>query len=313
MNADPQAPALKTPDAVPRHWVETMPPRLQPWLRLIRLDRPIGTWLLFWPCVFGLALGAAAEGRGFPNPWYVALCGVGSVVMRGAGCVYNDIVDRDFDARVARTRERPIASGRIGLRAAWAFAILLSLAGLVVLLAFDRTAILLGIGSLALIACYPFMKRITWWPQAWLGLTFNWGVPFGFAAETGHLAPAVYLFYAGTFFWTLGYDTIYAHQDKEDDMLVGVKSSAIRLGARTIPWMYGFYALAFGLMLAGGILDGLRIVFAAAMLVAGAHLVWQVRLLDIDDPVQCLKLFKANRETGALIAAALILGAVARV
>ena len=313
MSADPQAPVIKTPDAVPRHWVEAMPAGLQPWLRLIRLDRPIGTWLLFWPCVFGLALGAAAEGRGYPNLWYVALTGIGSVVMRGAGCVYNDIVDRDFDRKVARTRSRPIASGAVSVRAGWAFAILLSLIGLAILLMFNRAAILLGVASLALIACYPFMKRITWWPQAWLGLTFNWGVPFGFAAEAGHLGPAAYVFYAGTFFWTMGYDTIYAHQDKEDDMLIGVKSSAIRLGVRTIPWMYVFYALAFALMLAGGILDGLRVVYAAALAVAGAHLVWQVRALDIDDPVQCLRLFKANRETGALISAALILGSLAGV
>jgi 4-hydroxybenzoate polyprenyltransferase len=317
MTADPQAPCAhapertRTPDAVPKHWVEAMPAALRPWLRLVRLDRPIGTWLLFWPCVFGLALGAAAQGRGFPNPWYVLLTGVGSVVMRGAGCVYNDIVDRDYDAQVARTRVRPIASGAIGVKAAWAFASVLGLVGLAILLMFNRVAVLLGIASLVLIAAYPLMKRITWWPQAWLGLTFNWGVPFGFAAQTGHLGPAAYLFYAGTFFWTMGYDTIYAHQDKADDMLIGVKSSAIKLGPRTIPWMYAFYALSLALMILGGVATGLRIVFVSAMLIAGAHLIWQIRALDIDDPVQCLKLFKSNRETGAIVSAAIVLGALA--
>jgi len=154
------------------------------------------------------------------------------------------------------------------------------------------------------------MKRITWWPQAWLGLTFNWGVPFGYAAMTGTIAPAALLFYAGCFFWTMGYDTIYAHQDKEDDMLIGVKSSAIRLGARSKPWLYVFYALAFALMIAGGLAAGLRIVFVLSMLVAGAHLLWQLRSLDIDRPLRCLMLFKSNRDTGVLIAAALILGSV---
>ena len=314
MSADPQAPqhpAARPADSVRASWVEYAPIAVQPYLRLMRLDRPIGAWLLYWPCVFGLALGAAATGGKFPDPLYVVLTGIGAVVMRGAGCTYNDIVDRDFDARVARTRGRPIPSGAVSVKQAWAFAIAQGLIGFAILLTFNRLAILLGVGSLFLIACYPFMKRITWWPQAWLGLTFNWGVPFGFAAATGFLAPAAGIFYAGCFCWTLGYDTIYAHQDKEDDILIGVKSTAIRLGASTLPWMAGFYAAAFVLILAGGLTAGLGVAFGLAMLAPGAHLIWQLRTLDIDRPFLCLRLFKANRDTGALIAAALLFGLMA--
>jgi 4-hydroxybenzoate polyprenyltransferase len=274
----------------------------------MRLDRPIGAWLLFWPCVFGLALGAAAIGDSYPPPLYIALCGIGAVVMRGAGCTYNDIVDRDFDARVERTRGRPIPSGAVTVPAAWTFALVLSLAGLLILSAFNRFAIVLGASSLLLVAAYPFMKRITWWPQAWLGLTFNWGVLFGYAAMTDTLAISALLFYAGCFFWTVGYDTIYAHQDKEDDVLIGVKSTALRLGHRTKPWLYVFYAAAVVLMIAGGIAAGLHLSFLAGMLAVGAHMLWQVWTLDIDRPDSCLRLFKSNRETGVLIAAALILG-----
>jgi len=317
MSADPQAPdrpavTSRPADAVRTGWIDDAPRGLQPYLRLMRLDRPIGAWLLYWPCVFGLALGAAAMGRNFPNPLYVVLTGIGAVVMRGAGCTYNDIVDRDYDARVARTRGRPIPSGAVSVKQAWAFALAQGLIGFLILLVFNRFAILLGASSLLLVVCYPFMKRITWWPQAWLGLTFNWGALFGYAAETGSLSLAAYLFYAGCFFWTMGYDTIYAHQDKEDDILIGVKSSAIRLGAASKPWLYAFYAAALVLMLAGGFAAGLGIMFALAMLVAGAHLLWQLRSLDIDRPLLCLRLFKANRDTGALIAAALVLGAMAR-
>jgi len=320
MSADPQAPnsaasmtERRPADATPASWVHAMPPAVRPYLRLMRLDRPIGTWLLFWPCVFGLALAAPATKQSFPDVWSIALCGLGSIIMRGAGCTYNDIVDRDFDAQVARTRGRPIPSGAVSVASAWAFAIGLSLFGLLILSTFNRFAILLGTSSLMLVAAYPFMKRITWWPQAWLGLTFNWGVLFGYAATTGTLALGAYLFYAGCFFWTIGYDIIYAHQDKEDDILIGVKSAAIRLGAQSKVWMYGFYTAAFLLMLGGGFAVGLRWVFAGAMLVPGAHLLWQLRSLDIDRPLLCLRLFKSNRETGALIAAALVLGAMAGV
>ncbi len=315
MNTSSQAPLLpnsdRPGDSVPSSWVDQSPVALRPYLRLIRLDRPIGIWLLFWPCVFGLILGAVAEGRVFPSGMSVLLMGIGSVLMRGAGCTYNDIVDRDYDAQVARTRGRPIPSGAISVARAAVFAVALCLASFFVLLIFNRTTIILGIASLALVAAYPFMKRITWWPQAWLGLTFNWGALLGYVAETGRLEAPGLVLYAALFMWTLGYDTIYAHQDKEDDALIGVKSSARKLGTRTKPWLYVFYALAFFLLLLSGWFAGLGFVFVASLAVAGAHLAWQAHALDIDRPLQCLRLFKSNRDTGALIAASMLLGAIA--
>jgi len=296
-------------DAVPWTLVDRAPPKVQPYLRLMRLDRPIGTWLLYWPCVFGLALGAAAESRPFVqlgDLWLVILLGVGAIVMRGAGCTYNDIVDRDFDAKVARTRGRPIPSGAVSVKQAWMFAVGLCLVGLLILLQLNWFAVALGAGSLILIVGYPFMKRITWWPQAWLGLTFNWGAVLGFAAQTGTIDTADAMLYAGLFFWTLGYDTIYAHQDKDDDALIGVKSTARLLGARSREWILGFYAVAFTLILAAGFAEHEGWPFVLLMLLAGAHMLWQVHTLNIDDSAHCLKLFRANRETGALIAIALI-------
>lgn len=308
--AGDSAATVKPADAVAAAVIDRAPPVLQPYLRLMRLDRPIGTWLLYWPCVFGLILGASADSRPFGN-WHdiflVILLGIGAIVMRGAGCVYNDIVDRDFDAAVARTRGRPIPSGAVSVRGAWAFAIGLSFVGLIVLLCLNRTAISLGIGSLALVAAYPFMKRITWWPQAWLGLTFNWGAVLAYAAQTGSVDIGDLYLYAGLFFWTLGYDTIYAHQDKDDDALIGVKSTARLFGDKTRQWILGFYAAAFTLILASGFAEHTGFVWVFLLFAAGAHMMWQVRSLDIDDSAICLKLFRANRETGALIAAAMII------
>lgn len=276
----------------------------------MRLDRPIGIWLLFWPCVFGLCAGAAAQKFAYPSPRLIVLCALGSIVMRGAGCTFNDIVDRKYDAKVARTRGRPIPSGAVSVMAAWVFTIALGLIGFVILLQFNRLSIELGIISLGFIAAYPFMKRVTWWPQAWLGLTFNWGAPLGFAAETGRLTLPVFLLYAGCFFWTLGYDTIYAHQDKEDDVLIGVKSSALKLGAMTKYWIYIFYGFAFVLFLAAGLMAGLGVSFALFLFVAGLHLLWQAYSLDTGRPLTCLKIFKSNRDAGALIAAAFLLGTI---
>jgi len=296
-------------DAVPRTWVDGAPRAAQPYLRLMRLDRPIGTWLLFLPCVFGLAMGAFATGHGFGSRRDIELLvlfGIGSIVMRGAGCTYNDIVDRDFDAAVARTRGRPIPSGAVGVGAAWVFLVAQCLAGLAILLQLNRFTVVLGASSLALIAIYPFMKRITWWPQAWLGLTFNWGVLMGFAAERGALALPAFVLYAACFFWTLGYDTIYAHQDKDDDALIGVKSTARLFGAHSRGWIAGFYTLTVALAICAGVLLGWPVRFAALMLAPALHLAWQVRALDIDKPEVCLKLFRANRDSGLLIAAALI-------
>jgi len=258
--------------------------------------------------VFGLALGAAAMGHGFDSwrdAWLVALFAAGSVVMRGAGCTYNDIVDRDIDAAVARTRGRPIPSGAVSVKSAAIFLAAQCAIGLIILLQLNVFAIALGAASLVLIAIYPFMKRITWWPQAWLGLTFNWGALLGFAAQAGHLALPAWLLYAGCFFWTLGYDTIYALQDVEDDALIGVKSTARLFGARSGRWIAGFYAAAWVLILAAGLSAGFRWPFALLLLAAGAHLAWQVRRLDAADPAVCLRLFRANRDTGLLIATAL--------
>ena len=299
-------------DSVAAPWFASLPPRLKPWAQLMRLDRPIGAWLLFWPCVFGLVLGAIADERNFTN-WrdffYVILFGVGTLVMRGAGCAFNDIIDRDFDAAVARTRGRPIPSGAITPRHAALFTAALCLIGLVILLQFNWFTVALGAASLLLVAAYPFMKRITWWPQAWLGLTFNWGGLLGFAAQTGRLDIADGFLYAGLVFWTLGYDTIYAHQDKEDDALIGVKSTALLFGGQSGKWILRFYAIGFTLILASGFTDHAGWAFGVVMLAAGAHLLWQVKTLNIASADNCLMLFRANRMTGALIAAAFLAGA----
>jgi 4-hydroxybenzoate polyprenyltransferase len=297
-------------DAVPASWVEHASPHLQPWLRLARLDRPIGTWLLLWPCIFGLMLGAAADERRFldwRDVYYVILFAIGAAVMRGAGCTFNDIVDRDIDAAVARTAGRPIPSGAITARQAAIFLVAQCLVGLTILLQFNWFAVALGAASLLLVAAYPFMKRITWWPQAWLGLTFNWGALLGFAAQTGRLDAGDAMLYAGLIFWTLGYDTIYAHQDKDDDELIGVKSTARLFGNDTRKWVLRFYAIAFTLILAAGFTEHTGWPFAVVMLAAGAHMLWQVKTLDIDSAGNCLALFRSNRETGALIALAFLL------
>ena len=295
-------------DAIPRTWVERAPGFAQPYLRLMRLDRPIGTWLLFWPCVFGLALGGAGQQPDIVGDLrLIVLFAIGSIVMRGAGCTYNDIVDRDIDAQVARTRGRPLPSGAVSVRAAWIFLALQLATGLAILLTLNRFTILLGASSLVLVAIYPFMKRVTWWPQAWLGLTFNWGVLVGFAAKTGHLTLPAFLLYAACFFWTLGYDTIYAHQDKEDDALIGVKSTARLLGAQSKLWIGIFYLAALLLFVAAMNRPSLAIVILVVGV--GAHFLWQVRRLDIDDPGLCLRLFRGNRDAGAIIALAYLAGA----
>ena len=283
-----------------------MPAAAQPYLRLARADRPIGTWLLFIPCLWGLALAAAVletgHGEvGWELAWFAALFGVGAFVMRGAGCAYNDIVDRDFDARVKRTALRPIPSGQITLRQAWLFLIALCLIGLAVLLQFNRFTIFIGLASLALVAIYPFMKRVTYWPQAWLGLTFNWGALVGFAAAAGGLGLEAAAVYSAGVFWTLGYDTIYAHQDKEDDALIGVKSTALKFGAATKNWLWAFYGLVLAGFAGAGALSGAGAIYYIALLPAAAHFVWQIRTLDINNAHNCLKRFKSNRDAGLLL------------
>ena len=295
---------------IPRgNWIDRLaPPPVRPYLRLVRLDRPIGTWLLLFPSWWGLALAASV----WPDPWLMALFAVGAVVMRGAGCVYNDIVDRDFDAQVARTADRPIPSGAVSVRQAVVFLALLLLAGLAVLLQFNPFAIALGAASLALVFTYPLAKRVTYWPQAVLGLTFNWGVLLGWAAVRGDIGWPALALYAAGFFWTLGYDTIYAHQDKDDDALIGVKSSALRLGAATRPWLFVFYVVAVALLgLAGG-LAGLAWPFWLGLAAATGNLVWQAWAVDIDDPADCLAKFRANRIVGWLVLAGIVFGHVAR-
>jgi len=304
---NPSAPA----DAVPGNWVERAPASARPYLRLMRADRPIGTWLLLIPCFWGLALASVAGHQGPALFWYAALFAIGAYVMRGAGCAYNDIVDRDFDAKVERTALRPIPAGQITLRQAWAFLVALCLIGLLILLQLNKFAILVGLASLTLVAIYPFMKRVTYWPQAWLGLTFNWGALVGYAAAAGELSPGAFAIYAAGFFWTLGYDTIYAHQDKEDDALIGVKSTALRLGEHTPVWVAGFFAATIALFAVAGFFAGASPVFFVALAPAAVHFVWQTRALDINAPHNCLRLFKSNRDAGLLLLAAPICEALA--
>ena len=287
-----------TPDAVDGSWVEALPARLRPYARLARADRPIGAWLLFWPCAWGVALAG-----GLPRELYLVLLFlIGAFVMRAAGCVYNDIVDRDLDASVARTRSRPLASGTVSLRSAWLLLVGLSLIGLLVLVQLGSFAQIVALGSLLLVAGYPFMKRITWWPQAWLGLTFNWGALVGFAAVTGGLPPAAIALYAAGFFWTLGYDTIYALQDVEDDALAGIKSSARRLGGNVTRGVAVFYVITVALLVAALLLAAPgKAVALAALLPAAIHLLWQVRSLPDAGTAGALRLFRANTITGALV------------
>ena len=291
-------------------WERAIPLRLVPYSRLARWDRPIGAWLLLLPCWWGTAL-AAAGAPGFSAPdtlMLIALFAVGAFAMRGAGCTYNDIVDRDFDARVSRTAIRPLPAGHTTVFRAWLFIVLQGAVGLAVLLALEPGAILVGLGSIPLVLAYPFMKRLSHWPQAWLGLTFNWGALVGWAAVQGEVSGPAYALYAAGIAWTLGYDTIYAHQDKEDDALVGVKSTALLFGARTRPWVAGFYGAALALLALAGWLAGLAWPFYAGLAVVGAQFAWQVQRLDIDDPDRCLAIFKSNRPAGLLVLGAIALG-----
>jgi len=296
------------PDAAPANWVDRhAPAALRPWLKLGRFDRPTGIWLLMLPGWQALALAAAMQGR-LPDPWLLGAFFVGASLMRAAGCAYNDIVDRDFDANVARTAMRPIPAGQISVKQAWAFVAGCSAISFAILLTFPPLAIALGVGSLALVAAYPFMKRITWWPQAWLGLTFNWGALLGFAAATGTLQAPALLLYASGIFWTLGYDTIYAVQDLEDDALAGVKSSARRLGGAAPKAVLGFYVLAFVLALATAWFAKLGPLFVPPVALFGIHLSRQAQKLDIRDGTGALALFKSNSLAGLLLFLALAAG-----
>jgi len=288
------------------NWVDTLAPSwARPYLRLARADRPIGAWLLLLPCWWSAGLAAIGTGRAYPDLWHVALFFVGAFVMRGAGCTWNDILDRDLDAKVARTRSRPIPSGQVSVKAAAAFLAAQALVGLLVLLQFNRFTVLVGIASLGVVAIYPLMKRIIWWPQIVLGFAFSWGALMGWAAMFSRLDAAALLLYAGSIAWVIGYDTIYAHQDREDDALVGVKSTARLFGARTRLALVCFYTVAVLLIGLSGAAAGAGPVFVLGCILFGAHLGWQTDRLDIADPDLCLRLFKSNRDAGLILFAAL--------
>lgn len=285
-------------DARRGNWLDRFGPEwLKPYGRLARWDRPVPLLLLFWPCGFGLALASLAQpGLGF-HIWALVLFLIGSVVMRGAGCTFNDIVDTDIDMKVARTRSRPIPSGQVSKRQAFMFLGLQTLVGAVILFQFNGFAIVLGIASLLLVVIYPFMKRVTWWPQLFLGLAFNWGALLGWAAVTGDLALPPLLLYAGSILWTIGYDTIYALQDVEDDALIGVKSTARLFGAKAKPIIGLFYAGALALWLSAGLAAGGGLLLAL-LVIPGALLAWQVRTLQMGNPADALRKFRSNHWVG---------------
>jgi 4-hydroxybenzoate polyprenyltransferase len=291
------------------NWVDGLaPPATRPYLRLARLDRPIGSWLLLMPCWWSLGL-AAMHAQTFPNIWHVVLFFVGAFAMRGAGCTWNDLVDRNLDGLVERTRSRPIPSGQVTVAQATAFMVMQALIGLAVLLQFNRFTVMCGIASLIVVVIYPFMKRITYWPQVTLGLAFSWGALMGWPATFARLDWPAIVLYAGSISWVIGYDTIYAHQDREDDALIGIKSTAILFGQDTQQMMVVFYALAVVLIGIAGAMAGGGLIFALALAAFAVHLAWQIKRLDIDDPALCLKLFKSNRDAGLILFAGMVLDA----
>jgi 4-hydroxybenzoate polyprenyltransferase len=295
------------------NWVDTHAPSWsRPYLRLSRLDRPIGSWLLLMPCWWSAALSAGVAHQLRPLPLTIALFLIGAFAMRGAGCTWNDITDRDLDARVERTRSRPIPAGQVSVTQALVFLVLQALVGLAVLLQFNRFAIAAGIASLVIVAVYPFMKRITWWPQVVLGLAFSWGALMGFAVTFGRIDLVALVLYAGSIAWVIGYDTIYAHQDTEDDALIGIKSTARLFGARTGPALAVFYAAAVLLIGVALALAGVGYPAWIGLAAFAAHLVWQISRLEIGDPALCLRLFKSNRDAGLLLFAGLLVDAVMR-
>jgi 4-hydroxybenzoate polyprenyltransferase len=298
------------PDAAPRNWLDQFAPDwLKPYGRLARWDRPIGWWLLLWPCWWSAAMAAVAAEQRAPSLWHLVLFLVGAIAMRGAGCTYNDLIDRDLDAGVARTRNRPLPSGAVTPRQALVFLGLQALVGALVLLQFNDFTKLLGLASLAVVALYPFMKRVTDWPQFVLGLAFSWGALVGWSAVFGALAAAPLLLYAGAVLWTIGYDTIYALQDKEDDAIIGVRSTARLFGRRSRIGIAVFYVAAF-------VLFGLAFAFADAGPFAFAglgagllHATWLIVTLEPEDPGNCLARFRANSTTGWIVFAGLLLDA----
>lgn len=304
-------------DAVRGHWADHfLPTWFRPYARLSRLERPIGWWLLFWPCLWSLTL-AVASGASDAQPallsifHYMLAFWVGSVAMRGAGCTYNDLVDHKIDEMVERTRSRPLPSNQVTRKKAWIWLGLQLLVGLLVLLQFNAYTIALGLSSLWVVAIYPFMKRITNWPQLVLGLAFSWGALVGWSAITGSIALAPILMYIGSIAWTIGYDTIYAHQDREDDVMIGVKSTALLFADHTKQWLIFFYSIMILMMLASFVAAGAAWPAFVGLAIAAGHMGWQIRILDIDNSDQCLALFKSNSQIGWLIMAGLLLSMLA--
>jgi 4-hydroxybenzoate polyprenyltransferase len=295
------------------NWVDThAPPWSRPYLRLARFDRPIGSWLLLMPCWWSAALAAGVAQDLSQLPLQIALFFIGAFVMRGAGCTWNDITDRDLDDKVERTRSRPIPAGQVSVSQALAFMVVQALIGLAVLLQFNRFAVATGIASLIIVAIYPFMKRITWWPQIVLGLAFSWGALMGFAATFARIDATAVVLYAGSIAWVIGYDTIYAHQDAEDDALIGIKSTARLFGARTREALVVFYGLAVMLIGVALALAGTRFAAWIGLAAFAAHLVWQINRLDIGDGALCSRVFKSNRDAGLLLFAGLLIDAAMR-
>ncbi len=298
------------PDAVRGHWADRMTPlAARPFLRLARIERPIGWWLLLLPCWWSAALAAIAAGQAYPDPWHLALFLIGAIAMRGAGSTYNDIVDRNLDARVARTRDRPLPSGRVSLRGAIAFVVLQCLIGLLVLVQFNAFSIALGFGSIGIVLLYPFVKRFFWMPQIVLGFAFAWGGLMGWAALFGSVAAPPILLYFAAVAWTIGYDTIYALQDIEDDEIAGIKSSARLFGPRVRIAVAGFYGATMILLVAALATAGAGPVAYAALAAFGAQLVWQVARIDPADGAGALRLFRSNRDAGLILFAGLSLAA----
>ncbi len=291
------------------NWVDSFAPVYsRPYLRLARLDRPIGSWLLLMPCWWSVGLAGMHDGR-FPSVWHIILFFIGAFAMRGAGCTWNDLVDRDLDGLVERTRSRPIPSGQVTVTQATIFMLGQALVGLLVLIQFNRFTVVTGLASLLVVVIYPYMKRITYWPQIFLGLAFSWGALMGWPAAFGRLDWPALVLYAGSISWVIGYDTIYAHQDREDDLLIGIKSTALLFGERTPQMLATFYTGAVALIAAAGLMAGGGLIFAAGLIGFAVHLAWQISRLDIDDPAYCLVLFKSNRDAGLILFGAMLVDA----
>jgi 4-hydroxybenzoate polyprenyltransferase len=309
----PIDPVPTVADAPRGNWVDSyLPARFRPYAQLARWDRPIGWWLLLWPCWWSLALATGVKGDAVPNPWHFVLFLVGAIAMRGAGCTYNDIVDRDIDARVARTRSRPIPAGRVTVNEAIGFMLAQALVGFLVLIQFNLFAVATGIASLGVVTIYPFMKRVTGYPQLVLGLAFSWGALMGWAVTFGSLGPAAVALYLAAVAWTVGYDTIYAHQDREDDALIGLGSTARTFGERSGPFLAFCYLLAV-------LLAAIAFAFAEVGLFGwiglagfGLQLGWQVARFDMNDGGRCLALFRSNREAGLILFVGLVADAAIR-